>query len=63
MIRFYLKIPYNLEWSALNYTSLLLYRILHRYSKLFVIMITHVIIIIILLLLLLLFTYICLEFA
>ena len=54
MIRFYWQIPYNLEWPVLNYTRLLLYRILNCYSKSFFIMISHVIIIILLLLLLLL---------
>ena len=57
MIHFYSQIPYSLGWSVLGFTSVFLYQILNRYSKLFGI-ITVSIIIIILLSLLLLFTYI-----
>ena len=56
MIHFYSQIPYNLGWSVLGFTSVFLYQILNRYSKLFGIMTVSITIII--LLLLLLFTYI-----
>ena len=63
MIHFYSQIRYNLDWSVLDFTSVFLYQILNRYSKLFGSMIVSIIIIIVLLLLLLLFTYIWLGFA
>ena len=58
MIHFYSQIPYNLGWSVLGFTSVFLYQILNRYSKLFGIMTVPIIIIMLLLLLLLLFMYI-----
>ena len=58
MIHFYSEIPYNLGWSALGLTSVFLYQIINRYSKLFGTMtVSIIIIILLLLLLLLLFTY------
>ena len=38
MIHFYSQIPHNLGWSVLGFTSIFLYQILNRYSKLFGIM-------------------------
>ena len=57
MIHFDSQISYNLGWSVLGFTSVFLFQILNRYSKLFGIMIVSIFIIIILLLLLS-FTYI-----
>ena len=38
MIHFYSQIPYSLGWSVLGFTSVFLYQVLNRYSKLFGIM-------------------------
>ena len=53
MIHFYSQIPCNLGWSVLGFTSVSLYQILNRYSKLFGIMTESIIIILLFLLLLL----------
>ena len=55
MIHFYSQISYNIGWSILGFTNVLLYQIQNRYSKFIGIMIESIFIL--LLLLLLLFTY------
>ena len=61
MIHFYSQIPCNLGWSVLGFTSVSLYQILNRYSKLFGIMTESIIIILLFLLLLLLSLLLLLE--
>ena len=50
--------PYNIGWSVLGFTSVFLYQILNRYSKLFGTMIVPIIIIIIFVIIIIIITII-----